>query len=82
MYYIYILKCADNTLYVGSTNDLEGRVYRHNNSKYGAHYTKTRRPVTLVYNEQFDTKSEALKREIEIKSWKRQKKLDLFMKKA
>lgn len=82
MYYIYILKCADDTLYVGSTKDLEGRVYRHNNSKSGAHYTKTRRPVTLVYNEQFDTKSEALKREIKIKSWKRQKKLDLFMKKA
>ncbi|MEI6304540.1 MAG: GIY-YIG nuclease family protein [Candidatus Taylorbacteria bacterium] len=82
MYYIYILKCVDDTLYVGSTNDLEGRIYRHNNSKSGAHYTKIRRPVTLVYNEKFDTKSEALKREIEIKSWKRDKKLDLINEKG
>ena len=53
MYFTYILECADKTLYVGSTNDLEKRVYQHNNLKSGAHYTKIRRPVILKYSEEF-----------------------------
>jgi putative endonuclease len=77
MYYVYILECADNTLYVGYTNDLERRVHAHNNSKSGAHYTKIRRPVKLVYSEIFKTSSQARKREIEIKSWTRERKLKL-----
>lgn len=74
-YYIYILECADKTLYIGSTNDLEKRLLAHNNAKSGAHYTKTRRPVVLKYSEQFLTKSEALKRESALKKLTRVQKL-------
>ena len=77
-YYVYILECADGSLYVGSTNDLEKRLHQHNNSKSGAHYTKMRRPVALKYSEKLKNLSEALKREIEIKRWKREKKLKLI----
>lgn len=76
-YFVYILKCVDESLYTGSTNNLEKRLKEHNNSKQGARYTKTRRPVKLVYREKFKTKSEALKREIQIKGWPRSKKLNL-----
>jgi putative endonuclease len=79
-YFTYILECADGTLYVGYTNDLERRLHNHNNSKSGAHYTKIRRPVKLVYSETFKTLSEALKREAEIKSWKREDKFRLIKK--
>lgn len=77
-YFVYILECNDKTLYAGSTNDLEKRLYTHNNSKSGAHYTKIRRPVVLKYSEKFKTKSEALKREFAIKKLSREKKLKLF----
>ena len=77
-YFVYILECADKSLYVGCTNDLNKRLKQHNDSKWGAHYTKIRRPVKLVYSENFKTKSEALKREAQIKSWRREKKLDLY----
>lgn len=80
MYDVYILECADNTLYVGITNDLARRMHQHNHAKAGAHYTKTRRPVVLKYSEQFKTKGGALKREAEIKSWTREKKLGLMRK--
>ena len=79
-YFVYILECADHSLYIGYTNDLEKRIHRHNNAKSGAHYTKIRRPVILKYSEQYKTLSEALKREHEIKSWPREKKLDLIHK--
>ena len=78
MYFIYILECADKTLYVGCTNDLEKRIYQHNNSKGGAHYTKIRRPTTLLYSETFTTLLEARRREKEIKGWRREKKLALI----
>ena len=77
-YYVYILTCADNTLYVGSTNNLEKRVVQHNTAKAGAHYTKIRRPVTLAYSETVQTLSEALRREAEIKRWRREEKLALI----
>ncbi|MEI6191073.1 MAG: GIY-YIG nuclease family protein [bacterium] len=79
-YFTYILECADKTLYVGSTNDLDKRLNQHNNLKSGAHYTKIRRPVVLKYSESFKTTSEARKREHEIKSYKREYKLKLFSK--
>jgi len=63
---------------VGSTNNLERRVKQHNNSKQGAHYTKIRRPVELVYSERFKTLAKARKREAEIKNWRREKKLSLI----
>lgn len=77
-YYVYILTCADSTLYVGSTNNIEKRVVQHNTAKTGAHYTKIRRPVTLAYSETVKTLSEALRREAEIKRWSREKKLALI----
>jgi putative endonuclease len=77
-YFVYILECADKTLYVGSTNDLKKRLDQHNNKKSGAHYTKIRRPVVLKYQEQFDTLAESRKREAEIKRWPRLKKMALI----
>lgn len=76
-YFVYILECADGTYYVGITNDLNRRILAHNNLPAGAKYTRGRRPVKLVFQEEYATKSEALKREAEIKSWKRTEKTDL-----
>lgn len=74
--YIYIVLCNDNSLYTGWTNDLENRIIAHNIGT-GAKYTKMRLPVKLVYSEILNTKSDALKREIEIKKLSRKKKLKL-----
>lgn len=78
MYFVYILECADKSLYVGCTNDIERRLKQHNDSKWGAHYTKIRRPVVLKYSESFKTLKEARQRESEIKSWRREKKQELI----
>lgn len=78
LYTTYILECADKSFYVGCTNDLKRRLIQHNGLKSGAHYTKIRRPVTLVYTENFKTLLEARGREAEIKSWRREKKLALI----
>lgn len=78
MFSVYILECADKSLYVGCTNDLEKRLIQHNNLKSGAHYTKIRRPVILKYSETFKTLAEARKREAEIKRLDRNKKLVLI----
>jgi len=78
MYFLYILQCADNTLYTGITTDLDRRLKEHNNSKLGAKYTKIRRPVKLVYSQQFTDRSEASKEESRIKKLSRQQKLSLF----
>ena len=67
MHYTYILKCSDDTLYIGSTNDLEKRLHAHNYAKSGAHYTKIRRPVTLVYSEKHRTFAKARAREAALK---------------
>lgn len=80
MFYAYILRCNDDTLYVGSTNDLERRLHQHNNAKNGAHYTKIRRPVVMVYNEQLETYAQARKREGELKRLTRKEKLLLIEK--
>lgn len=77
MYYVYILKCRDKTLYTGSTNDLENRLKAHNTGK-GAKYTRGRGPVEIVYQETYPDKSTALKREAKIKRYSREKKLDLI----
>ena len=73
----YILQCADETLYCGITNDLDKRVVTHNAGE-GAKYTRGRTPVRLVFCESCDSKSAALKREIEIKGLQRVKKLELI----
>ena len=78
MYFTYILECADKSLYVGCTNNLEKRLEQHNDSKWGAHYTKIRRPVIMKYKEGFETLKEARRRESELKGWRREKKLELI----
>lgn len=65
-YFVYLVRCADGTLYTGYTTDIARRLRAHNNGK-GAKYTKTRRPVELVYSESHATLSDALKREYQIK---------------
>ena len=77
-HFVYILECADGSLYVGCTNNLEKRLKQHNDSKWGAHYTKIRRPVVLKYSEIFSDLKTARRREAEIKGWRREKKLILF----
>ena len=77
MNYTYILKCKDETLYTGWTNDIEKRLEAHNAGK-GAKYTRSRRPVELVYLEQFETKEEAMRREWEIKQLSRTEKWKLI----
>lgn len=74
---VYIVRCADGTLYTGWSNHLEERVAAHNAGK-GAKYTKTRRPVELVYREAFETKEEAMRREYAIKQLSRKEKLKLI----
>lgn len=77
-YFVYILECADKSLYIGCTKDLAKRLKQHNDSKWGAHYTKLRRPVKLLYDEEFSTLLEARRRESEIKGWRREKKMNLI----
>lgn len=77
-YFVYILECADKSLYTGFTNDLTKRVKAHNESKTGARYTKARRPVVLKYAEEYKTAGEALSREAEIKQMTREEKLKLL----
>ncbi len=78
MYYVYILKCRDETFYTGITTDLERRVLEHNESEKGAKYTKNRRPVSLVYFALYSSRSEATKEELRIKSLNRTQKISLI----
>ena len=78
-YYVYIVKCSDSSLYCGYTNDIEKRIKTHN-SGLGAKYTKSRLPVSLVYFEMAETKSDALKREAAIKKLTKKQKLVLISK--
>ncbi len=78
MYYLYILECADGTLYTGITTDLERRLEEHNSSEKGAKYTRTRRPVKLCYSEVYEDRSSASKRECEVKKMPRAQKLRLI----
>ncbi len=80
MFYVYILKCNDETLYCGSTTNLEKRIHQHNHAKNGAHYTKIRRPVELVYSKEYTTYAEARSREAEIKRLSRDEKIKLIEK--
>lgn len=76
MWIVYLLNCSDDSLYCGITNNLGERINKHNSGK-GAKYTKSRLPVNLFYYEVVSSKSEALKRENQIKKLKRQEKLKL-----
>ena len=77
-YIVYVLRCADNTLYTGITTDVTRRVEEHNSSDKGAKYTKLRRPVELVYSEESENRSTASKREYAIKKLSRLQKLELI----
>lgn len=79
MCYVYILECADKTLYTGWTVNLDSRLKTHNSGK-GAKYTRGRLPVKLVYSEKYNSKNLALKREWEIKQKSRDEKLNLINK--
>ncbi len=75
-WYFYLARCADDSLYAGICVDLEARFEKHNTGK-GAKYTRSRRPVELVYHEQLESHSAALKREVEVKKWRREQKQQL-----
>lgn len=77
MWVVYILLCEDKSLYTGISNNLEKRFLDHQNGK-GGHYTRSHKVVRLIYSEKLPTHSAALKREIEIKSWSREKKIKTF----
>lgn len=77
-YCVYILECSDKSLYTGWTNDIEKRIQEHNNGKDGAKYTRSRRPVRLVYAETCSDLSQALQREARIKRLSRGKKVELI----
>lgn len=67
-WYVYLLRCNDNSLYTGITTDLKRRLHQHNNSKQGAKYTRARRPVALVFSEEASNRSAASKREHQVKN--------------
>ncbi|MFH0952635.1 MAG: GIY-YIG nuclease family protein [Patescibacteria group bacterium] len=75
MYYLYIVRCADKTLYTGITQDVNKRVVEHNESDIGAKYTRSRRPVRLVYTRRFRSRSTASRAEVRVKQLSRQEKL-------
>ena len=76
MYYVYLIECKDKSIYTGITNDLDRRFKEHK-SRVGGHYTSSHKVEKVIYTESFKTKSEALKRESQIKGWRREKKLAL-----
>jgi len=76
-WHVYILLCCDGTLYTGITNDLDKRVKAHNEG-HGARYTRTRRPVDLVYRETAESRSAATVREAVIKRMSRKRKLEMI----
>ncbi|MEK7109565.1 MAG: GIY-YIG nuclease family protein [Patescibacteria group bacterium] len=77
MYFVYLIECKDRSLYTGITNDLKRRFAQHQNGE-GGHYTSSKQAVKIVYSESHPDRSSALKREAQIKSWPRQKKLSLI----
>jgi predicted GIY-YIG superfamily endonuclease len=76
-WFCYMLRCSDGSLYVGMTNDVATRVEKHNRG-FGPEFTKKRRPVELIWKQEFADRSEAREREVELKGWSRKKKLSLL----
>jgi putative endonuclease len=75
---VYILECSDKTLYTGWTNNMEKRIREHNSGRTGAKYTRSRRPVKMVFVEEHETLSDVLKREAQIKKLSRDQKLQII----
>lgn len=80
MYFIYLLRCSDDSLYCGQTKNLKRRVEEHNSNDSKSKYTRSRRPVKLVYFKKYKTLNEVLKREFEIKKMTKTKKEALILK--
>lgn len=78
IYYVYILKCSDNSFYTGVTNDVERRLLEHNNSEDKSAYTFRKRPVELVWFETYNDINQAIEKEKQIKGWNRKKKQALI----
>lgn len=78
MYYVYLIQCGDKSIYTGITTNLERRFQEHKD-KVGGHYTRAHKVKKILYTEKFHTRSKASKREAEIKSWRREKKLALIL---
>jgi len=78
MWWVYIVECADGTYYTGITTDIDRRINEHNYSFKSAKYTRSRRPVRLVYKEEAKNRSEASKRESKLKKLSRQKKKEII----
>ena len=79
IWYVYFLRCNDNSLYTGITTDIKRRLHQHNNTKLGAKYTRARRPVVLVYSEVAEDKSTASKREYQLRTLTKNKKEQLVL---
>ena len=77
-WFLYVVRCCDSTLYTGVTTDLSRRVNEHNTSKRGAKYTKTRRPVDLMWSKEYNNRSEAQSAEYSFKKLSRKQKLDII----
>tara|TARA_R100000664_G_C2758624_1_gene147663 strand:+ start:2110 stop:2364 length:255 start_codon:yes stop_codon:yes gene_type:complete len=77
-WFVYLLRCCDETLYCGITTDIERRIFEHNNTPKGSRYTRSRRPVSLLGYKKFPDRSTATKEEARIKKMKRSEKLLLF----
>ena len=77
MWFVYILECSDGSFYTGASNNIEKRFLEHKSGK-GGRYTRSHTPIKIIYSEKFENKSLALKREAEIKSWSKAKKLSLL----
>jgi predicted GIY-YIG superfamily endonuclease len=80
VWFVYILECSDGSFYTGISNDVAARLKQHNEGK-GSKYIRSKRPAALIYSEELDTKSQALKREAEIKGLTRNEKEQLVRKK-
>ena len=76
MYFVYLIECSDKSIYTGVTTDVTRRFNEHKTG-IGGHYTRSKQVVKVLYTEQFKTRSEALKREAQIKGWHREKKIAL-----
>jgi putative endonuclease len=77
MYFVYLLLCENNSIYTGIASDVEERIAKHRDGK-GAKYTRSHKPVRVLYTEKYKSKGEAASREAQIKGWCREKKLALI----
>ena len=78
MWFVYILQCSDGSFYTGATNNLKKRFLAHKNGE-GGYYTRSHKVIKIIYSEKLATRSQALKKEAQIKSWPRKKKIKFLL---